>query len=86
MNELINQLDILQSKTIGLFKQYNSFELVINNQNSLLTTITLGELGGLNTSYTPSNEGQFKLFPNNLTLLEFKSDPFALYEFCKSFN
>lgn len=84
--ELILELHKLQDKTIGLFKHYGKFELVVNKQDDLLTTITIGELGGMTTSHIPANKGEFKLFPNNQTLLQFKSNPFALDEFCKSFN
>jgi len=90
MESLIKQLDLLQSKCIGLFKNKytKSFELVINDKDGVISTISLGELGGvISSNYSIiTNIGELKLFPNNRSLLSMKEDIYTLDEFCKSFQ
>lgn len=72
-----------------MFKnKYNKhFELVIeNHKNDTFVTISIGELGGLTTSYTSGSEGEMKLFPNDQSLLSIMNDPSELDRFCKSFK
>lgn len=88
MKDLIKELTILQSKTIGLFKNKHTrrFELVIEYINDQeFTTVTVGDLGGLSTSYTHTGQGEVKLFPNK-SLLSMMDDILELHKFCKSFN
>lgn len=85
---LESELNILQSKTIGLFKygQDGKLELVISENDGLLHTVTIGVLGGLTETHIPENKGTYRKFPNGQNLLEFKSNPYGLNEFVKSFE
>lgn len=90
IKSLITSLNELQSKTIGLFKPtfYRSakFELVLSEEDGLLHNVIVGELGGLSENHIPKERGIFKRFPDNQTLWQMKSNPFALDEFIKSFE
>jgi hypothetical protein len=85
---LQTELNLLQSKTIGLFKlgQNGKLELVVSENDGLLHTITIGGLGGLTETHIQANKGTYRKFPNGQNLLEFKSNPFGLNEFVKSFE
>ena len=85
---LESELNILQDQTIGLFKygQNGKLELVVSENDGLLHTITIGSLGGLTETHIPENKGIFRKFPNGQTLLEFKTNPYGLNEFVKSFE
>lgn len=87
-NILQTELNLLQSKTIGLFKlgQNGKLEMVISEDEGLLHTVTIGDLGGLHETHIPANKGTYRKFPNNQNLLEFKTNPYALHEFVKSFE
>ena len=88
MEELIKQLEILQHKCIGLFNNSytNELEMVIEEKEGLLVTITIGTLGGISENNTSISNGLFKRFPDNKSLYEMKDDPFALNDFCKLFG
>jgi hypothetical protein len=85
---LESELNILQDKTIGLFKygQNGKLELVVSENDGLLHTVAIGSLGGLTETHIPENKGIFRKFPNGQTLLEFKTNPYGLNEFVKSFE
>lgn len=90
MESLIKELTLLQSKTLGLFKNKysNEFELVIEYTNDKsFTTITIQTLAGLHTTnYSDTSVGQIKLFPTGFSLLDMMNDVFLLDRFIKSFN
>lgn len=79
----------LQAKAIGLFKiNYpgSSFELVLDKDGDLLHTATVGSLGGISETHIPADRGVYKEFGEGKTLADMVNNPFALDEFCKSFN
>jgi len=92
MKALIEELTILQSKTIGLFKnKYTKvFELVIEADEIIFTTITIGDLAGLQTTHYPtkheSDHGQLKIFPSRISLLTMMKEIEELDYFIKSFR
>lgn len=84
--QLSQALQNLQSHTIGLFQQGSGQpEMVIENDNGLLTTITIGGLGGLQNNHISADKGMYKEFPDGKSLTDMLEDPFALYEFKKQF-
>jgi hypothetical protein len=87
-NILETELNILQSKTIGLFKvgKNGKLELVVSEIDGVLHTITIGSLGGLIETHIPKNNGMYRKFPNNQNLLQLKSNPYDLNEFVKIFE
>ena len=86
--QLSAALQELQKNTIGLFKPYASkrLELVVEENEHTIKSISIGDLGGYSTTMTPIGQGLYKRFPEGMSLLSMKQDPFALNEFCKQFK
>lgn len=78
----------LQSQCIGLFsfRCSDDYEMVIKNDDGLITCIRIGQLGGLQTTYIPSNRGKLLLFENGQTLTGLMKTPFKLREIIDSFK
>lgn len=88
MKDLILELNILQTRVIGLFKPhaYDITYLVIENDHGNLKAVHIGALGGLSEYYTPASRGVYKEFGEGRTLADMKKNPYALDEFYKSFK
>ena len=73
----------LQSSTFGLFRHHlsNIIEMVVDKDNELLTTIHIGELGGLTTTHILSSEGKLVLFDKGDTLFSLLSNPEKLIQY-----
>ncbi len=73
---LAKQLNILQEKTIGLFKTRGGkdmpLELVVSNDNGYLKTVHIGSLGGLITTHIMASEGRLVMFGKERNLNDMK--------------
>lgn len=92
MESLKKELDNLQSKTIGLFKNIHSkkIEFVVEKDKHVFKTICIRELAGAFESTYPCsnlrNWGTLKMFPDGKSLFEMKSDVVGLDNFLKEFD
>lgn len=90
MKNLETALNELQSKTIGFFKHKyankNDIELVIENDNNLLVTISIDRLAGYITNHIPASEGKLFMFEGGKNLFEIKQNPYKLDEIITEFD
>lgn len=73
----------LQDNTIGLFviNGTKTIDLVVSLEGeTLIKTVTVGNLGGITTTHININRGRLFLFEDNQTLGSLKSNPFRLRE------
>ena len=84
--QLSKALHNLQSHTIGMFQNGSAQpEMVIENDGGLLTTISIGGLGGLHTNHISVEQGMYKEFPDGKSLTDMMKNPYDLYDFKKQF-
>lgn len=82
------ELDNFRNKVIGLFKQGNSFELVIaKNENDTIDSARLTQFGIIQSSFNvPLKYGKLEMFPNNKNMNQLLDNPFEWIEFINKFD
>ncbi len=78
-------LDVLQERTIGLFRIHGTTQLVlvVEVDRDLLKVVSINQLGGTNTIHLPSDKGILYLFDEGVTLASIKYDnPLELKRIC----
>jgi len=84
--ELSLALQNLQSHTIGLFQLGSAPpEMVIKNDDGVLTTIAIGSLGGVNTNHISAEQGMYREFPDGKSMTQMMKNPYEFYDFKKQF-
>jgi hypothetical protein len=84
MENLKKELERIQSKTLGLFRnQYSKeWEIVIEADEHTFKTITISGLMGFSENNYPVNgDYYYTKFPDNKTLTEMLENPFEFNEF-----
>jgi hypothetical protein len=76
----------IQEICIGVFKHDMSdkWELVVNEENDMLDTVTIGELFGLQTNYSiPTSKGLYRKFPDGKMMSDMLENPITFQEWWK---